>query len=240
MKTNKQKRIKTVFKNSECAHVWASQTQEHGRNANGSLYFNGTSIYSYGRHYHLGEILTVKGQRVVMINTKGYSSTTTQHIWDVKSATSHMISIDCDAGNLEPRQALEDTHALLGERYYDAFKRLDFYSSSWYMGKDAPFNDFKKDVNEFNSHCDLFGFLDLKIDLTSEHESLWAEKQLESRERLARLNTPEALEKKRIEKEKREAKAEALKNMKIEEARQVWINGGVLRQDLENKTTGHP
>ena len=46
--------MKTVFDNRQLAHVWASQSQEHGRGS--SFYFNGRVIYSYRDSWPLAVI----------------------------------------------------------------------------------------------------------------------------------------------------------------------------------------
>jgi hypothetical protein len=81
--------VKKVFSNSgEVCHIWAQQNQPEGRSSN--CYFNGETVYSYGNHYPLGIILTNKhGERAAVINAAGYSVTTTKHISQARSATSH-------------------------------------------------------------------------------------------------------------------------------------------------------
>lgn len=51
------------------AHLWANEQQE---SANGSnFYFDGSSIYSYGRHFEAGRIVRNKrGERAYLINEK--------------------------------------------------------------------------------------------------------------------------------------------------------------------------
>ena len=48
--------MKNVFNNRQLAHVWANQSQDTGRNANGSMFFESDTIYSYGRHYAMARI----------------------------------------------------------------------------------------------------------------------------------------------------------------------------------------
>ena len=76
--------MKTVFTNSEIVHVFNEQNQYEGRTSNGSMYFYNNRIYSYGSHYLLAEFLD---NNTIMINDKGYSSTTGKHISLITSAT---------------------------------------------------------------------------------------------------------------------------------------------------------
>jgi hypothetical protein len=76
--------MKTVFSNSDLVHTFAQQIQEEGRTSNGSIFFYGKKIYSYGYHYLLGEIIDSK---TIIINDRGYSSSTGKHISMLSSAT---------------------------------------------------------------------------------------------------------------------------------------------------------
>lgn len=79
--------MKTVYTNSaQVTHLFAQQTQDNARSAN--IFFNGKKIYSYGYHYLLGEFIeNKKGQKAILINNQGYSSTTSGHISDLRQAT---------------------------------------------------------------------------------------------------------------------------------------------------------
>lgn len=74
---------KKVFENSMVAHVWAQQNQDEGRSNNGQLYFDGKTIYSYGRHYPAGYVVD---ENTVLINSDKYSITTSKHLGYVYSA----------------------------------------------------------------------------------------------------------------------------------------------------------
>lgn len=76
--------MKTVFTNSEIVHVFNEQNQYEGRTSNGSMYFYNNKVYSYGSHYLLAEFLD---SQTVLINDKGYSTTTGKHISLITSAT---------------------------------------------------------------------------------------------------------------------------------------------------------
>lgn len=67
--------VKTVFDNDMCAHVWAQQTQAEGRGSKGSVFFEGTALYSYGHHYLTGFIIN----NIAFLNTNKHSITTTRH-----------------------------------------------------------------------------------------------------------------------------------------------------------------
>lgn len=70
--------MKTRFDNSQLAHVWAQQSQPSGSGS--SFFFDGASIYSYGRHFEIARFITRNGARAVLFTTRGYSVTTQRHI----------------------------------------------------------------------------------------------------------------------------------------------------------------
>lgn len=76
--------MKTVFTNSEIVHVFNEQNQYKGRTSSGSMYFYNNKIYSYGSHYILAKFLD---SNTILINDKGYSTTTGKHISLITSAT---------------------------------------------------------------------------------------------------------------------------------------------------------
>lgn len=78
--------MKTVFTNSQVAHVFAQQNQPHGRNAEKTFYFEGNILYSYGSHFKAAAIHTVKGQRFALVNSHNYSPSTSKHLHAARDA----------------------------------------------------------------------------------------------------------------------------------------------------------
>lgn len=78
------------MKNSQLAHVWAQQTKESGKGSN--MFFEGRSIYSYGKHYLIATFKTNhKGESCVLINSESYSHSTGQHTSYVSQAVSNKL-----------------------------------------------------------------------------------------------------------------------------------------------------
>lgn len=70
--------MKTRFNNSELSHIWANQTQSHGKGSN--MFFEHSTIYSYGYHFKLAQFINNKeAQRCVFINSCSYSKSTAKH-----------------------------------------------------------------------------------------------------------------------------------------------------------------
>lgn len=83
--------MKQVFPTDEIAHIWATQSQESARNSQGNFYFEGGTIYSYGKHF---PIATIEGHDV-FFTLGSYSNTTARHINNARAAVSHKNIIYC-------------------------------------------------------------------------------------------------------------------------------------------------
>jgi hypothetical protein len=69
--------MKTVFNsNSELSHAWANNLSNHGRTKN--MFFENDSIYSYGYHFLIAK--KFEDLKLVLINSNGYSSSTSKHV----------------------------------------------------------------------------------------------------------------------------------------------------------------
>lgn len=87
--------MKKVFTDkSDVAHLWANQLQDEARTS-GNFYFNGPTIYSYGRHFPIAKHVEHKGQKAVLFTTRSYSNTTSKHISVVRMACNHKNVIYC-------------------------------------------------------------------------------------------------------------------------------------------------
>ena len=77
--------MRHVLKNSsEVTHIWAQQSQDSGRCSN--VFFEGKSIYSYGRHFEMGRFIMPE---IVFLTNRSYSVTTAKHLQDVRQAVRH-------------------------------------------------------------------------------------------------------------------------------------------------------
>lgn len=69
---------KKFHSNSELCKVFAQQTQTHGQGNN--MFFEYQTIYSYGHHYEIAQIIEAKtGEKIAFINSNTYSNTTSKH-----------------------------------------------------------------------------------------------------------------------------------------------------------------
>lgn len=87
--------MRNVFSNSELAHTYANQSQNSGRSS--SMFFEGSTIYSYGYHFPIARIMrNEQGQEALLFTTRGYSNTTGKHISIVSAATRQYKKIFCN------------------------------------------------------------------------------------------------------------------------------------------------
>lgn len=82
----KRKRVRHVVTSGEVPHLWYHKTQYSAKNSNGSLYFTGSTIYSYGSHFPIAHHVTVGKRSAVLFTTRDYSVTTSGHKSAVRSA----------------------------------------------------------------------------------------------------------------------------------------------------------
>lgn len=90
--------MRTVTNSREVAHMWANQTQSRARNSNCSLFFEDKTLYSYGHHYPLAQLVTLDILTVVLVNVstrnRGGSMTTAKHRSQLRRAISQHTSFD--------------------------------------------------------------------------------------------------------------------------------------------------
>ena len=80
---------KILKNNDEVAHFWANQSQSEGKAY--SMLFEGDTVYSYGKHWELGKLVTDKnGKTVALLNAETCSPSTGKHAYKVRRAVSHL------------------------------------------------------------------------------------------------------------------------------------------------------
>lgn len=113
--------MKKVFgSHRQLAHVWAQQNQPEGRSSDGRMFFDGPTLYSYGRHYAIAKFSTDrKGNPIVLFNSAGYSLSTATHTRYARAAVS-IPTVSLRDPERDPKFAIEaiDTEfANLVKRY---------------------------------------------------------------------------------------------------------------------------
>jgi hypothetical protein len=152
--------MKTVFPTNEVAHVWANQLQDNARNSGGNFYFEGKTIYSYGRHFPIA-VLTGGNNHYCLFTTRSYSTTTSKHIHEVRSAASHKEIIYC----LNPDEAARNIH----ERNIKQFLfEIDIIAKNLENARkpEKYFSQIESVKDQLNKYCSFF-----KIKLTKAQKS---------------------------------------------------------------------
>lgn len=150
--------------NSMVAHLWAHEQEESARGSN--FFFEGRSIYSYGRHFEVGRIVKNKqGEKAYLINEDYYSVTTSKHqryvrdaipTWAMVFSVEYNIS---DTGNMgfvaskleSIKESIEKYKRakteLLYQNVWGVFRNLMDYIEFFDMG--TPERLLKKSANEW-------------------------------------------------------------------------------------------
>lgn len=120
--------MKTVFNRDQVAHVWAAGSQSTGRTSNGSLFFDGAKLYSYGAHFTVAERLTrANSEQVLFVITDAtYSSTTARHIsaaWQSVRGMPHAVTVSVPEIARLPIDTAENAISEAGASYARASNR---------------------------------------------------------------------------------------------------------------------
>ena len=84
--------MKKVVSNHDVAHLFALQSQSEAMNPNRSFYFEGTELFSYGRHFCIAKFVDAN---TLLFTERSYSNTTRKQISYAWQATSHIKKIFC-------------------------------------------------------------------------------------------------------------------------------------------------
>lgn len=202
--------MKQVFSNnSQVCHVWAQQNQPRGRSEN--IFFEGDTIFSYGYHYPMAKIHTYKGRKFALINSKGYSHTTSQHTSNVRSALNGLMPYYNSPDINSCSEAVKHLDQLAKEKVTSTLKVskvTDTQDINWNVSR------IKEVYEDANSLRKLLGKAEIKVstkDLNKVKEHL-----LNRLRRYKELNTPEMIEKKRVTAEKRLIRKEAKEKLELD------------------------
>jgi hypothetical protein len=201
--------MKTVFTNSQLAHVWSSGNQKSGRNANSSMFFEGDIIYSYGSHY----IIAQKYRDFVLINNTGYSVTTAKHTLDVRRAVTHRTKYYVSTPDNFEKSAIDSANSIY-EAYVNLFSKRS--NIGW-------------SVNNIISETRSHNAMVLAFNLEKYFIEWPAEMLVDLRlfERAAELREIP----RRIEREKREEAERKARELKEQDYLAAWLRGeSVMRR----------
>lgn len=151
--------MKTKFNNSELSHIWANQTQSHGKGSN--MFFENETIYSYGYHFIIAKYVTNKeGQKCIFLNQRSYSnSTNKQQSLVFRSIPENVtfyrvVSFDDIQGTRAHKDNL--TH------YINEAEKLQGLTIRANKLKMGYLNQLNSQMDIFNKYCLFFSLNDLE------------------------------------------------------------------------------
>lgn len=149
--------MKRVLETSAVAHAWMNKTQSDARNAGGNFYFEGDTIYSYGRHFEIAKHVTNdNGDTAVLLTNRRYSNTTAKQVHIVNMAIWGKIINVPDVANTKD----QNFTAWLSDVLFDAKCLLKAKKPEIYLSKIAG----TKHIIE--SYANFFG-CDIPAQLTA-------------------------------------------------------------------------
>jgi len=207
--------MRTHLKNhNEVAHFWANQSQTEGKA--GNIFFEGKSIYSYGKHFEIARIVTAPNKmECVLFTTRDYSVSTTHHksiVWRAINQKMFTVpSFDNTKENI-------DTY----------LKKIVELQAKQTRAKSNNYGDDLNDtINEAFDYCNYFRIKSIAI---RKWVTLKDDKQLFSPAELKKIKDQQAkfLLQKKAE---RQAKELRLQNQKAEFLAELekWKNGEIER-----------
>jgi hypothetical protein len=138
--------------NSDVAHAWAHQIGTSAYTSNRNMFFEGDTVYSYGRHFPIAKHV---GRGTVLFTEDAYSNTTAKHKHEVLLACSHMNRI------YVPEVGL--SHARCFEKWLDQIDYIKNYELSRARKPEIYINKIQKVVQRAQKYAEFF-----EIELPSE------------------------------------------------------------------------
>jgi hypothetical protein len=223
--------MKKVFSShSAVCHKFNEQSQSEGRA--GSIFFEGSKIYSYGFHYLLAEFIN---PQTVLINNKGYSHSTSKHISILRQATRDKHQIEITEIELDfVLNKLENLYKML----LKARKAQYYFDSIVWLH-----NHFSKNKNDLNGfyleHIYLSGFQFVRLCEVSKEqkEKLNRIEEIrdialeysQSKEYLSKIERAKKLEETKAQREKEKKEKQIDNFYSYKGSRIYWIEFDLLR-----------
>lgn len=203
--------MKHVFDTHEIPHLWAHQTQNDARNKQNNLFFDGDTIYSYGRHFPIARHITnTKGARAIAFTTRSYSVTTSGHISAVRSAIPNGVQVFhvCDVTAKLGEWSLNDVQERINSAALLASKAR--------TNKETHLDSMRANVEEFTALAKFIGSRRKPKTPTAK----WLEEQVKA----AKEENRKAREQRKA-REAQQAEARRLAEVKRQENRAKWLAG---------------
>jgi len=147
--------MQTVFNNSDLCHVFAQQSQEYGKNAGETLFFEDKVIYSYGYHYPMAKII----DGFALVNSSRYSNTTAKQTSFLKRALYQTI---IEVPN--PKAKSKEDHIKNMDNFFDNVIQYQKKASRARTEDNRDFYEMqaREEVEQLTQYVELFKIKPLK------------------------------------------------------------------------------
>jgi hypothetical protein len=221
---SKPRRVREVLDTGMVAHLWANRSQDCARNGR-NFYFDGPSIYSYGRHFEIARHVERRGRRAILFTVRTYSNTTAKHICEVRGAIrGHDVPVFSVANMGESPGEVRGNWRSYLERIATAQDELKRARAAWRI--ELLSGTVSRLIREANAYADFYGlrFKRLVPD-SSTIQDIAARLEKAEKEDRARVRAAE----KRREEETARRGAEMLENLEKwvagDDVRIYWVHG---------------
>ena len=152
-----RKRIKRVVNSGQIGHLWFHKVQDSAKNSNGSFYFNGDTVFSYGSHFPIARHVQSRKKSAVLFTTKDYSVTTSGHKSAVRSAITdgttvfhvpHVFADDRYASNDHPSN-LGNYVERIADHLAKCARARQSYSKEWEHGQAVALREEAREYAKF-------------------------------------------------------------------------------------------
>lgn len=170
---------KRLRNRDEVCHFWAHQLQSEGRA--GNVFFEGPTIYSYGRHFPVATIL----RGVYVFTSRKYSPTTSQHWWMIRRAVPRGAEIivvrdPTDSAHLQRERTEKQVSELLAKAKRARTRKQEYAVEAIKVARD--FNRLAE-LQERSDRIDTDRFADWEKYIEEENARRDAEEEAAQRER---------------------------------------------------------
>lgn len=152
--------MKATFNNPELTHVWANQTQSHGKGS--SMFFENETIYSYGYHFIIAKHIENKeGKKCVFFNDRSYSNTTSKHqslVWRSIPANVEFYKVKSFFNDINSATSAHKDNLINYLEYSEDAKNKAIKANKHKMGY---LQQVKNSLDVFEKYCKFFGLDDL-------------------------------------------------------------------------------
>jgi hypothetical protein len=152
--------MKTQFNNPELTHIWANQQQAQGKGS--SMFFENESIYSYGYHFKIAQIVEHNNKKAVLFNNKTYSNTTNKHQSLVKRAIPSQYPV-FNVNSFPDTMPLTMMHSNNLISYLNNAEETQQKLVKATKSKEAYVNLINVYLNSFCNYCEFYELKDLSI-----------------------------------------------------------------------------